>query len=255
MKHAALVAAVVMVIGAGWLSAGAIWGEQPQRGPSSAPPPASESPSAKNGPVAIPRTTELPGAEQQAERGPSAAAPDSPSAKNSPVAIPRQTEPPATPPAKPAPVAIPKKTVDLPKTDGLENIIPPPQVPDVDIPPIPEIKKTVGKDGVITEDPFTPGPRPVAKKKSDAIDEGKRLFDREGRLEVDPLGRPVFVFDSGDKPMQLLESTQREMLELVTDRGKRRARWRISGIVTVYEGQNFLLVTRATRILAEQEKL
>jgi hypothetical protein len=246
MKHAALVAAVVMVIGAGWLSAGAIWGEQPRQGPLAAPPPASESPSAKNGPVAVPRTTELPGAEQQAERGPSAAAPESPSAKNSPVAIPRQTEPPATPPAKPAPVAVPKKTADLPKTDGLENIIPPPQVPDVDIPPIPEVKK---------EDPFTPGPMPVAKKKSDAIDEGKRLFDREGRLEVDPLGRPVFVFDSGDKPMQLLESTQREMLELVTDRGKRRARWRISGIVTVYEGKNFLLVTRATRILAEQEKL
>jgi hypothetical protein len=254
MKHAALVAAVVMVIGAGWLSAGAIWGEQPQRGPLAAPPPASESPSAKNGPVAIPRNTEEP-APQPAKPAPSAPASESPSAKNGPVAIPRNIEEPAPQPVKPAPVAVPKETADLPKTDGLENIIPPPQVPDVDIPPIPEVKKTVGKDGVITEDPFTPGPRPVAKKKSDAIDEGKRLFDREGRLEVDPLGRPVFVFDSGDKPMQLLESTQREMLELVTDRGKRRARWRISGIVTVYEGKNFLLVTRATRILAEQEKL
>jgi hypothetical protein len=255
MKHAVLVAAVVMVIGAGWLSAGAIWGEQPRQGPSAAPPPASESPSAKNGPVAIPRNTELPSAEQQAQPSPSAAAPESPSAKNGPVAIPRNTEEPAPQPVKPAPVAVPKETADLPKTDGLENIIPPPQIPDVDIPPIPEVKKTVGKDGVITEDPFTPGPWPVAKKKSDAIDEGKRLFDREGRLEVDPIGRPVFVFDSGDKPMQLLESTQRELLEAATDRGKRRARWRISGIVTVYEGKNFLLVTRATRILAEQEKL
>jgi hypothetical protein len=246
MKHAALVAAVVIMMGAGWLIAGAIGGEQAQPGPSAAPPPASESPSAKTGPVAIPRTTEVPSAEQQAQPGPSAAAPDSPSAKNGPVAIPRQTEPPATPPAKPAPVAVPKKTADTPKTDGLENIIPPPQVPDVDIPPIPEVTK---------EDPFKPGPRPVAKKRSDAIDEGKRLFDREGRLEVDPLGRPIFIFDSGDKPMQLLENTQRELLEAATDRGKRHAKWRISGIVTVYEGKNFLLVTRATRILAEQEKL
>jgi len=246
MKHAALVAAVVMVIGAGWLSAGAIWGEQPRQGPSAAPPPASESPSAKNGPVAIPRTTELPGAEQQAQPGPSAAAPESPSAKNGPVAIPRNTEEPAPQPVKPAPVAVPKETADLPKTDGLENIIPPPQVPDVDIPPIPEVRK---------EDPFTPGPRPIAKKRSDAIDEGKRLFDREGRLEVDPLGRPFFVFDSGDKPMQLLENTQRELLENATDRGKRHAKWRVSGIVTVYEGKNYLLVTRATRILAEEENL
>jgi len=244
MKHAALVAAVVMAVSVAWLGAGAIGGQPDDRGPT-APPPAAESPSAKDGPVAIPRTTEVPPPEKQAQPGPSAAAPDSPSAKDGPVAVPRQTEPPA-PPAKPAPVAVPKKTAEPVMTDGLENVIPPPQVPDVDIPPIPEVKK---------EDPFTPGPRPVAKKRSDAIDEGKRLFDREGRLEVDPLGRPLFVFDSGDKPMQLLENTQRELLENATDRGKRHAKWRISGIVTVYEGKNFLLVTRATRILAEQEKL
>ena len=245
MKHAALVAAVVMVVGAGWFGAGVIRGEQPQQGPS-APPPVAESPSAKDGPVAIPRTTEVPGPEKQAQPGPSAAAPESPSAKNGPVAIPRQTEEPKPAPAKPAPVAVPKKTFEPMTTDGLENVIPPPQLPDVDIPPIPEAKK---------EDPFKPGPMPVAKKKSDAIDEGKRLFDREGRLEVDPLGRPIFIFDSGDKPMQLLENTQRELLENATERGKRHAKWRISGIVTVYEGKNFLLVTRATRILAEQEKL
>ncbi|MCX5654942.1 MAG: hypothetical protein NTY65_09880 [Planctomycetota bacterium] len=245
MKRAAVVAAVVMIVGAGWWGAAAILGEQSQQGPSAAPPPAPapsapassappappatapEPPSAKNGPVAIPRQTEEPD-------------------KNGPVAIPRQTEEPTPAPAKPAPVAIPRKTAEPPKTDGLESIIPPPQMPDVDIPPIPEVKK---------EAPFKPGPRPVAKKKSDAIDEGKRLFDREGRLEVDPLGRPLFVFDSGDKPMQLLENTQRELLENATERGKRHAKWRISGIVTVYEGKNFLLITRATRILAEQEKL
>jgi hypothetical protein len=251
MKHATLVAAVVIVVCAGWLGAGAIWGQQPQAGPSAAPPPDSESPSAKNGPVAIPRNTEEPAAPPSAPTPPAPSAPsappaESPSARNGPVAIPRNTQEPVPQPAMPAPVAVPKKTPDPTKTDGLENVIPPPQVPDVDIPPIPEVQK---------EDPFKPGPRPVAKKKSDAIDEGKRLFDREGRLEVDPLDRPYFIFDSGDRPMQLLENTQRELLESVTDRGKRHARWRISGIVTVYEGKNFLLVTRATRILAEQEKL
>jgi len=247
MKHAALVAAVVMVMGAGWFGAAAILGEQPQQGPSAAPPPAAPSAPAPPAPApSVPPAPPAPPAPAPAPQAPS---------DYGPVAIPRHTEEPVQP--APAPVAVPKKApepvkgaqapvVTTPKTDGFENIIPPPQMPDVDIPPIPEVKK---------EAPFKPGPRPVAKKKSDAIEEGKRLFDREGRLEVDPLGRPYFVFDSSDKPMQLLENTQRELLEITTDHGKRRAKWRVSGIVTVYEGKNYFLLTRATRILAEEENL
>jgi len=242
MKHAAFVAAVVIVVGAGGFGTAAILGEQPQQGPPAAPPPAAPSAPA---PAAPPAPSVPPASPPPPPPSASAPAPQAPS-DYGPVAIPRQTTEPAQPAPAPAPVAVPKKIAEPTKTDGFENIIPPPQVPDVDIPPIPEVKK---------EDPFKPGPRPVAKKKSDAIEEGKRLFDREGRLEVDPLGRPYFVFNSGEKPMQLLENTQRELLENATDHGKRRAKWRVSGIVTVYDGKNYLLVTRATRILAEEENL
>jgi len=126
-----------------------------------------------------------------------------------------------------------------------QAVTPPAPLPEVEIPPIPEVDK----------DPFRPGLPPVQRKPSDVIQEGKRLFEREGRLSVDPLGRSFFVFDSGDKPMQLLENSFREKIESATERGAKQARWRISGIVTVYEGKNYLLLTRVTRILPEEENL
>jgi hypothetical protein len=122
---------------------------------------------------------------------------------------------------------------------------PPDQLPDVEIPPIPEVGK----------DPFSPGPRPVRPKPPDVIEEGKRIFNREGRIETDQIGRSIYVFDSGDKPMWLLECSGREYLEKVTDYGKKRARWRVSGIVTVYGGRNYLFVTKVVPMAGEEEGL
>jgi hypothetical protein len=152
----------------------------------------------------------------------------------------------------PAPVAKPEaggsakpEAAGSAKPEAGGTVAPPPPLPDVEIPPIPEVG----------DNPFKPGPPPVRKRKPDTIEEGKRIFDREGRVEADPLGRPLFIFDSGEKPMPILENAVREMLESVTDRGKRKTRWRVSGLVTVYEGKNFVLITRATRILPEEENL
>jgi hypothetical protein len=130
-------------------------------------------------------------------------------------------------------------------TDAEPTVTPPPPMEDVEIPPIPEVDKN----------PFQPGPPPVRSKRPDVIEEGKRLFDREGRLEMDPVGRSIFVFDSGEKPMRLLENSWREYLETLTDHARQKARWRISGVVTVYEGENFLLLTKVVRIMPEEEKL
>jgi hypothetical protein len=74
-------------------------------------------------------------------------------------------------------------------------------------------------------------------------------------MEMDAIGRPVFVFDSGEKPMRILENSWREYIETRTDRGKKKAHWRISGVVMVYEGTNFLLLTKAVHLLAEEENL
>ena len=151
-----------------------------------------------------------------------------------PVAKPRADAPEAAPVVRPAEAA-PAPSV----------ITPPPPVPDVPIPPIPEVDK----------EPFKPGPTPVRQPRPDVLAEGKRLFNREGRMETDAIGRPVFVFDSGEKPMRILENSWREYIETRTDRGKKKAHWRISGVVMVYEGTNFLLLTKAVHLLAEEENL
>jgi hypothetical protein len=169
-----------------------------------------------------------------------------------PTTVTTPSGPSATPPATPAPVA--KVKSETPAAPGATapvappktaTITPPAPLPDVEIPPIPEIDK----------DPFKPGPPPVRKKRTDALEEGKHLFNREGRLELDPIGRPVYVFETGDKPMRLLENSWRQYMEKMTDNGRKKAHWRVSGTVTLYDGENFLLVTRAMHVTPEEEGL
>jgi len=220
MRRAAVPIILVLFVGAAWLAATTVGGQadseepvlaQPRKvAPSGAAPPRPPSKVAPSGAALAPP----PSAATTAKKP--VAAPASPSA-----------------PAAPAPA-------------GKEpDITPPPQLPDVDIPSIPEVG----------QDPFKPGPRPVRPRPPDTIDEGKRLFNREGRLELDQIGRAIFVFDSGDKPIWLLESTWREYLEKVTVQGKKKAHWRVSGIVTVYGGRNYLLLTKVVPMGGEEENL
>ena len=124
-------------------------------------------------------------------------------------------------------------------------VVPPAPLPDVEIPPIPEVDA----------DPFKPGLPPVRVEPPDIVEEGKRLFNREGRLEMDKIGRAIFVFDSGDKPMKLLENSRREYLEVRTAYARKKARWRVSGIVTVYGKRNYLLLTKCVQIMPEEQHL
>jgi len=149
-----------------------------------------------------------------------------------------------SPPAREAVPAKPQKEVPPAAREPLD-IAPPPTLPDVNIPPIPEVD----------DDPFKPGAPPRREGPSGLIAEGKRLFNREGRLEMDKIGRSVFVFDSGDPPMYLLENSWREFLEEQTGHATKLARWRISGLVTVYGKRNYLLLTKCVRIEAEEDNL
>ena len=127
------------------------------------------------------------------------------------------------------------------------TIDPPAQLPEVEIPLIPPVDET---------DPFKPGEyRPAPKAGPGPLAEGKHLFDREGRLALDEEGHPIFVFDSGDEPMRLLESANREYLENATAQGAKHARWRVSGLVTLYHGRNYLLLLKVVRIMPEEEGL
>jgi hypothetical protein len=159
------------------------------------------------------------------------------------LAKPRTEELPAKPDTEAVP-AKPRKEAEPPLPEE-EPVAPPPPLPDVDIPPIPEVDK----------DPFKAGAPPRRETPSGLLAEGKRLFNREGRLETDTIGRSIFVFDSGEKPMHVLENAWREFLEKQTDYGKKHARWRVSGLVTLYGGQNYLLLTRCVRVEAEEEGL
>ena len=215
MKRAVVAAVVLLAVGAGWASLAQVPG---QGSPSEAMPGEVAQPF----PVAKPRV-EAP-----------EAAPVVRPTEAAPVARPVEAAPEAAPVVRPAGAA-----------PAPSDVTPPPPVPDVPIPPIPEVDK----------EPFKPGPPPVRQPKPDILEEGKRLFNREGRMEMDAIGRPLFVFDSGEKPMRILENSWREYIETRTDRGKKKAHWRISGVVMVYEGTNFLLLTKAVHLLAEEENL
>ena len=143
--------------------------------------------------------------------------------------------------------AVPAKprTEQVPKPTAVPDIAPPPTLPDVNIPPIPEVD----------EDPFKAGKPPRREGPSGLLAEGKRLFNREGRLETDSIGRSIFVFDSGAPPMYLLENSWREFVEGQTEQAAKLARWRVSGLVTIYGKRNYLLLTKCARIEAEEDQL
>ena len=152
-----------------------------------------------------------------------------------------------------APVPIPE--VEIPSMPAAKSaeaeasepvITPPPPVPEVEIPAIPPVDPKYPFKQSVYKPRVKGGPAP--------LEEGKRFFDREGRFDHDE-GNPVFVFDSGDMPIRLLESRWREYLESVTDEGRKHARWRVSGIVTLYHQHNYLLLTKVVRIEAEEEGL
>ena len=227
MKRAVVAAVVLLAIGAGWASLAQVPGLPAGAGQGS-PSEAMPGEVARPFPIAKPRTV-APDVE-----APEAAAPEAEAPEAAPVVRPAEAVPEAAPVARPAEAA-----------PAPSDVTPPPPVPDVPIPPIPEVDK----------EPFKPGPTPVRQPKPDILEEGKRLFNREGRMETDAIGRPVFVFDSGEKPMRILENSWREYLETRTDRGQKKAHWRISGVVMVYEGTNFLLLTKAVHLLAEEENL
>ena len=81
------------------------------------------------------------------------------------------------------------------------------------------------------------------------LPEYARVVDREGvvvRKAVGPEGGIRTVFRSADEKLELvlLENRYLEALENATDYGRKGARLRLSGTVTVYRGVNYLLLTR-----------
>ena len=238
MRQVWIVAVMVLALTVGFGLAAMVAGEEsPSKAPPTAPAAPPPAPAAPSAAPAAPSAPATPSAPAESATPPAAVAPVA------------KVKTPEAAPAK-APAAVPAKAPAAPAAKGTSpmptgpgTITPPAPLPDVEIPPIPPVG----------DDPFKPGPMPVRKKKPDVLEEGKHLFNREGRIEVDQIGRTTFVFDSGDKPMRVLENSWRQYLERSTDSGKKKIRWRISGTVMVYEEENYLLITRAVHVLAEEE--
>ncbi|MDK1031141.1 MAG: hypothetical protein QGD94_03980 [Planctomycetia bacterium] len=135
---------------------------------------------------------------------------------------------------------------------GGSPLLDPPAVKEIPIPPIPEVD----------EDTFSPGVRPKQVKRVPMIAEGKRLVNREGRLVRRTTGdgaqkteEVVFVLDSGDKPIRLSPNKLRESMENMSDYGDKPIRFRISGLVSVYRGKNYILLSKTIMIPKTETKL
>ena len=79
--------------------------------------------------------------------------------------------------------------------------------------------------------------------------EGQPLWNRVGRLVKDKTGEGyMFAFESdgkalADPPMGLLPCRMLEQMETVSEKGTKPVKFRVSGQVTEYHGQNYLLVS------------
>jgi len=82
----------------------------------------------------------------------------------------------------------------------------------------------------------------------------KRLTDREGRI-IRRNDQTLFVFDGGDKPLVLLPNAKLQQVEDTADFGRRPVRFRISGTVTEYRGENYLMLSKMVVVPKEIEKL
>jgi hypothetical protein len=204
----------------------------------------------------------------EAEKAPPApAAPAAPAAPSASTPAPKAPASPstATPPAKPGALEATAKDLDAGPVGEDIVITPPPPLPPVEIPPIPQASDKYpfgtpeskekgskgGKAGELTTGPDKPkttigGPRKI-------IEEGKRIFNREGRVGQDDHKQTVFAFGAGEGSILLLENSWRDFLETTTDFGKKDAHWRVSGLVTVYGHKNYLLITKCVRVMPEEE--
>lgn len=103
---------------------------------------------------------------------------------------------------------------------------------------------------ILEADPDNPNrarkPKPEVEKPI-LVREGKRFFDRDGRI-IRKGKETVFVFASGAEPMVLTPCRPLERTENLSQFGKRRLSFTVSGVVLEYRDRNYLLMTDSPRM-------
>lgn len=93
-----------------------------------------------------------------------------------------------------------------------------------------------------------PAPRPKAKNtksKQKLLREGQRLEDVAGRFE--PAGkRFAFVVENAPQRFLVLENLNLERIIKMSDVYPVPIRWKVSGLITEFKEENFLLIETAT---------
>jgi hypothetical protein len=97
----------------------------------------------------------------------------------------------------------------------------------------------VTPDSAQTSDPADKATKPERRFR-----EGTRLVDRMGHFKTTG-DRLIFYSQQDDRRLAALENLALERVARVISESSDRHRWSVSGIVTEYHGQNYLLVTRA----------
>ena len=98
------------------------------------------------------------------------------------------------------------------------------------------------------------GRNPLSGQTGGLYREGRRLMDREGR--VNRVGnQTLFIFDTGDTPVVLMPSKKLDRMEILSDLGRKPMRFRISGRISEYRGRNYLSMTKLVVIPKAMENL
>ncbi len=105
--------------------------------------------------------------------------------------------------------------------------------------------------------------RSVKKLDGESVDlmlkrEGDMITDRVGRLQTTPTGQE-FHFESdgralNDPPMALLPNSVLAQMEAAVEKSGRDLRFRVTGMITTYHGQNYLLVEKARAVSKADEE-
>ncbi len=135
--------------------------------------------------------------------------------------------------------------------DMLKQLLPPPRPKAQPIEPVPDYKP----------EPKTDWLNPVAAKPLNPpalIREGTYIIDRLGRLTRTTDGQPQFTFEADaaamkDPPMTILANLKLMVMENAVKQAQHDLRFRITGVVTEYNGKNYILLEKMVNVPDETD--
>lgn len=104
------------------------------------------------------------------------------------------------------------------------------------------------RSGVAAEEPGAalPAEHRGKNERVEVLREGTQLSDASGHFKLSG-SRVVFVLADGSRRFTVLENLNLERIAQMARDDAQRVAWTVSGLVTEYQGTNYLLIRRARR--------